>query len=165
MKELVKTSRRQPTMPQKSTYHLAVLEVTQLSPHLKRLMLTGTELGSFPPGYEGGYVKLLLHRLAQSNTTGKPERVLKRSFTVRAFDAEALTLTLDFALHKTRGPALTWADEATPGTQISIIGPGPVKMLDTTAEWFLLPGRLTALPAIAVNLEHLSDGSARSRCH
>lgn len=46
---------------------------------------------------------------------------------------------------------------ARPGDRILIGGPGPKKLLNPEADWFLLAGDMTALPAISVNLSLLPD--------
>ena len=44
---------------------------------------------------------------------------------------------------------------AQPGNRILIGGPGPKKLINMNADWFLLAGDMTALPAIKINLAHL----------
>lgn len=58
-------------------------------------------------------------------------------------------------LHEDAGRASEWAKNARPGGNILIGGPGPKKLLDNTADWCLLVGDMTALPAISVNIEQL----------
>ncbi|HCK18263.1 MAG TPA: NADPH-dependent ferric siderophore reductase, partial [Thalassospira sp.] len=55
------------------------------------------------------------------------------------------------------GPASNWAVNCKPGDVITIGGPGPKKLVDPTADWFLIVGDMTALPAVSVNLETLPD--------
>ena len=44
---------------------------------------------------------------------------------------------------------------AQPGNRILVGGPGPRKLINTSADWILLAGDMTALPAIKINLAHL----------
>ena len=42
-----------------------------------------------------------------------------------------------------------------------VSGPGPKKLVDMNADWFLIAGDMSALPAISVNLEKLPRVCAR----
>jgi len=134
-------------MSDRASRTLTVLSKRALTPNMLRIELTGDELSHFPEGYESGYVKLNVH-LPNGKTC-------VRSYTVRAFDHDAKTLTLDFVLHGDNGPASAWAMHVKEGEAVVIDGPGPVKLVDMSADWFLICGDMTALPAISVNLERL----------
>lgn len=133
-------------MPEYRTLTVAHSEL--LSPHMRRIVLEGEELADFPEGQESGYVKLLF----PAAESIKPRL---RSYTIRAFDLAQRRLTLDFVCHGDHGPASTWAGHAQIGDSIQVRGPGPTKLLDTSADWCLLVGDMSALPAISVNLERL----------
>ncbi|PYE12081.1 NADPH-dependent ferric siderophore reductase [Williamsia limnetica] len=77
-----------------------------------------------------------------------------RTYTVRAFDADAGEMTIDFALHET-GLASTWARRVQPGDGVLIAGPKHSAGLPTAADWMLIGGDETALPAIGHCLEKL----------
>ena len=47
-----------------------------------------------------------------------------RSYTVRAFDADALELTLDFVVHGDTGVAGPWARAARPGDEMLFMRAG-----------------------------------------
>ncbi|MFD1333247.1 DUF2218 domain-containing protein, partial [Methylopila musalis] len=79
---------------------------------------------------------------------GRPE---VRKYTVRSFDLAAGTLDLDFALHDDAGPGARWGAEAQPGDVVGLVGPGG--RAAKAADWLLLAGDETALPAIARILE------------
>lgn len=130
----------------KAPRNLKVSQVQQLTPNMRRISLTGDDLQDFPEGQESGYVKILL----QEN-----DQEVRRSYTIRAFDTSSKTLLLDFVCHADGGPASSWAESAQVGDQISLVGPGAKKLLDFSADWFLLAGDMTALPAISVNIEQL----------
>ncbi|MEM8940938.1 MAG: siderophore-interacting protein [Pseudomonadota bacterium] len=130
-------------------YSLTVHSNESLTPHMRRVVLTGDELADFPEDQESGYVKLLLG--------GDPEKPLRRTYTIRRFDPSLRHLTLDFVDHGDGGPASAWVRRAQPGDDITIAGPGAKKLVDNTADWFLIAGDMSALPAISVNLAQLPD--------
>ena len=133
--------------------NLAVIRKAYVTPNMLRVTLGGSELASFPEDSEGGYVKL------QPAAPGDSDKPLVRTYTIRSFhpptaDSEA-ELDIDFVTHEGEGPAAKWAMDCAPGDTIKVGGPGPRKSLDHTADWFLLVGDMSALPAISVNLERL----------
>lgn len=130
-----------------------VIRKQALSPHFIRIVLGGSGLADFPEGFEGGYIKLVLPPQAGS------EKPCLRSYTIRDYSLEACELTVDFACHgegdELQGPASQWAATVAQGDTVTIDGPGAVQRLDAQADWVLIAGDMTALPAISVNLEHL----------
>ena len=103
-------------------------------------------MSAFPPEQDGGYVKLML--------PGPDKKPLVRTYTIRSQTDAAIDI--DFALHGDHGsggPAVSWAKAVMPGETITVGGPGPAKPLKPGADWYLVLGDMTALPAIAVNLE------------
>ena len=130
---------------------LQVLHKQHITPNLVRIILGGHALSSFPEDQEGGYVKLIFPPLSGA------EKPRPRSYTIRQFDSKTQQLTLDFMVHGDNGPASAWALGVQVGDEISTDGPGSVKRVNTLADWFLLAGDMTALPAISVNLEQLPE--------
>ncbi|WP_295809759.1 siderophore-interacting protein [uncultured Nitratireductor sp.] len=129
-----------------------VLSTKMVTPNMRRVTIGGQGLATFPHGQDGGYVKLML---PGQSTANKP---LVRTYTIRRQSADALDI--DFALHGDEGsggPAVSWAQEANPGEEIRVGGPGPAKPLSPDADWYFVLGDMTALPAIAVNLATLPD--------
>ena len=122
---------------------LEVIRSTYISPHMLRVTLGGDAMDDFPADQESAYIKLLFPQPGQS-------RPLMRTYTVR--HQRNQEIDVDFALHETCGPASNWAASARPGDRILVGGPGPKKLLNSDADWFLLVGDMTALPAISVNL-------------
>lgn len=82
---------------------------------------------------------------------------LFRAYTVRSFDADAGTLTIDFARH-TAGLAEDWSKTAKPGDQLHVAGPKSSAPLPDNVEWMMFVGDDTALPAIGRALEMLPAG-------
>ncbi len=127
-----------------------------LGPHMKRVTLGGESLSDFPEDQESGYVKVLFEKDPESNTSSnQKDSFLMRSYTIRSYRASSQELDLDFLLHGDTGPASRWATGAKAGDRISVAGPGPKKLADENADWYLFVGDLTSLPAISVNLERL----------
>ncbi|SDK32443.1 NADPH-dependent ferric siderophore reductase, contains FAD-binding and SIP domains [Ferrimonas sediminum] len=117
-----------------------VSKVIPLSPHLRRIVVSGDSLSTFPEGMEGGYVKVVLPEEGG-------ERKM-RSYTIRAFDPKARELSLDFVINRHRGPATDWAATAVVGDRVGIAGPGPMKLTNYRHHSYLLVGDLTSINAI-----------------
>ncbi|WP_245569696.1 siderophore-interacting protein [Gordonia shandongensis] len=81
-------------------------------------------------------------------------RPIHRDYTVRAFDAAAGTVTVDFVLH-THGVGGTWAEKAGPGDRLGLLGPRGSHFYPVGYDWYLLAADETALPALARWLEEL----------
>ncbi len=120
----------------------------RLTPTMRRITFGGDGLIGFAlePDAWGPYVKLLIPRAG--------EAPCRRTYSVRAFDAAALTLTVDIVLHEPRGVASSWAMFAGPGDEVGVMGPGAVRV-DAGAGRLILAGDHSALPAIAFTLERL----------
>ena len=135
---------------------LTVMSKQFVSPNMVRVTLGGEGLDGFPADQQGGYIKLNLPN------PDKPGKMLVRTYTIRAQRAGRKTgeIDVDFALHADTatghaGPATQWAIAAQAGDTIPVGGPGPAKPLPDTADFYLVAGDMTALPAIAVNLAAL----------
>jgi NADPH-dependent ferric siderophore reductase len=134
---------------------------------MQRVVLGGDGLAAFSAGaFTDHYVKVLFG--ADGVTYPEPfdlERIraefpreqwpVTRTYTVRAWDPELRELTLDFVVHGDQGVAGPWAVRARPGETVRFMGPGGGYAPDTTADWHLLAGDESALPAIAAALEAL----------
>ncbi|GAA4757119.1 siderophore-interacting protein [Modestobacter marinus] len=144
-----------------------VLRTTRVTPHMIRVVLGGAGLAGFPAGeYTDHYVKLLFPPAgAPYGVPFDPEQVraelpaelwpVTRTYTVRAWDAAAGELTIDFVHHGDTGLAGPWAANAQPGDLIQLLGPGGAYAPSPDAEWHLLVGDESALPAIAAALPRL----------
>jgi NADPH-dependent ferric siderophore reductase len=118
-----------------------VSRIEELSPHLRRIVLTGDSLADFPADMTGSYVKVII---SQSDD----EAPKMRSYTIRSFDAAKRELALDFVVNRHSGPATNWAAQAEVGEQVEIAGPGPLKMTQHDHHSYLLVGDITSLNAI-----------------
>ncbi|MGV9387899.1 siderophore-interacting protein [Streptomyces olivaceus] len=148
-----------------------VVRTERLTPHMQRVVLGGEGLAAFTADTcTDHYVKLLFP--AGGATYPEPfdmERIreefpreqwpVTRTYTVRHWDAEHREMTLDFVIHGDEGLAGPWAQRVRPGETVLFMGPGGAYAPDTTADWHLLAGDESALPAIARSLEALPDGA------
>ncbi|TMR92221.1 siderophore-interacting protein [Nonomuraea basaltis] len=147
-----------------------VLRTERLSPHMVRIVLGGDGLADFATnGLTDHYVKIVFPYegveypepfsvKACRETMPREVWPRVRTYTVRAWDPDALELTLDFVVHGDQGVAGPWADRAAPGDVVFLLGPGGGYAPDPAADWHLMVGDESALPAIAASLEALPDG-------
>ena len=130
-----------------------------VTPHLVRVVLGGPGLAGFGAGeFTDHYVKLLLPDPATGAT-------IRRTYTVRRWDAAAGELWIDFVHHGDEGLAGPWAAAAQPGDEIAFNGPGGEYTPDPTADWHLFVGDASALPAISASLERVPYGVPRAGVH
>lgn len=131
---------------------LTVQTVQRLTPCMQRIVFTGEDLADFESLSADDHVKLFFVD-AQGEPTG-------RDYTPRAFDPQARTLTIDFALHEDdeTGPATRWALQARPGDMLVIGGPRGSTIVPESFDWWLLIGDESALPSIGRRLEVLPAG-------
>lgn len=163
------TEQSRPARPPRPQHVMEVLSRIQLGPSLVRLELGGDGFSTFPetPSTDA-YVKIVFARpelgleppydLAALRETLPGEDIpVTRTYTVRSVDREAGTLTLDFVVHGDEGLAGPWARDAQPGDRVAFMGPGGAYSPDPQADWHLLAGDLSAVPAIAAALEAMPD--------
>lgn len=141
-----------------------VESVMDLSPHMKRIIITGDELLDFPDDKKNAHVKAIFPNPDAVDKMPKLGMYFgfkkwMRSYTIREFDKINLQLTLDFAVNDHQGLASNWASNAQPGDHLGIAGPGDTKHTDLFAESHLFIGDFTALPAIAATIEQLPDNA------
>ncbi|MBO6563121.1 MAG: siderophore-interacting protein [Pseudomonadales bacterium] len=130
---------------------LEVVDREQVSPNLLRVTLGGAALSDFPAGFEGGYIKLVLPE--------GDDNPAMRSYTIKEFRNETSELVFDMVSHGVAGPAARWSKSMKVGDAIDIGGPGPCQKIDPTADWFLIAGDMSAVPAIQVNVETLPSSA------
>lgn len=155
------------TRPRSLPLPVSVHQVSELSDELVRVVLRAPDWSGFAePTHADSYIKLVfLTPGVDYPRPIDPARIRAelpahawprtRTYTVRAFDRVAATLTLDVVTHGTSGLAGPWARTAAPGDEALISGPGGGYSPDPGAAWHLLAGDESALPAIAVALERL----------
>ncbi|HZU50226.1 MAG TPA: siderophore-interacting protein [Mycobacterium sp.] len=150
-----------------------VVRREHLAPHMVRVVLGGNGFDTFAPSeFTDSYVKLVFvaddvdvaalpRPLTLDSFSGLPaeKQPVIRTMTVRRADAAARELTIDIVVHGEHGVAGPWAEAAEPGQPMYLMGPGGAYSPDPTADWHLLAGDESALPAIAAALEALPDNA------
>ncbi|GAB3446259.1 siderophore-interacting protein [Actinophytocola sediminis] len=152
-------SRRQET----SLWRVPVLRVEQVTPRLTRITVGGDRLAGFVSAGTDQNVMLYFYpdgvdlpdTLEAARARWSTARPLTRTYTIRRHDPATNELDFDFVLHDAPGPASDWAKHATPGDELIFVGPSPAYQPDPAADWHLLAGDETALPAIAAILDVL----------
>lgn len=137
---------------------LTVKEAWRLTPNMIRVVFAGPELAGFPEGREGGNCKLMIpdpdetkDSFAARLQSGPPP--VKRTYTVRKFDAATQELTIDFVAHGDNGPASRWASHAKPRSFLGFAGPSTPKVTRFEADWYLIAADPSAFPVAAATLE------------
>jgi NADPH-dependent ferric siderophore reductase len=158
-----------PQRPARPQVTLEVVRREQLSPHLVRIVLGGEQFDAFATNDStDAYVKIFFAKpelgleppydVAALRETLAPEDLpVTRTYTVRAVDSVARTLTIDFVVHGSDGLAGPWADAARPGDRLTFAGPGGGYRPDAEADWHLFAVDQSALPATAASLEVLPE--------
>ena len=125
----------------RSLHSFIVCRTERLNDHLIRVHLGGPGFATFQPSeLTDSYVKLQFRG---------PDGETTRTYTVRSVDAAAQEIAIDFVHHGDEGVAGPWAAAAQPGDAISLAGPGGGYAPRADADWHLLAGDLSALPAIS----------------
>ncbi|MFJ2440334.1 MULTISPECIES: siderophore-interacting protein [unclassified Streptomyces] len=149
-----------------------VVRTEWITPHMVRVVLAGEGLADFRAAGEftDHYVKVIFN--AEGVTYPEPfdlSRIREefpreqwptnRTYTVRGWDPAALEMVIDFVVHGDEGLAGPWAARAEPGETVRLLGPGGGYGPEASADWHLLVGDESALPAIAASLERMPEGA------
>jgi NADPH-dependent ferric siderophore reductase len=146
-----------------------VIRTEEVSPHIVRVVFGGNGFDTFVPiKFTDSYCKLLFLRnrvdvstlpqpltLASFQTLPFERQPVIRTLTLRRADVERREMAIDFVVHGDRGIAGPWAASAQPGEPMYLMGPSGAYAPDPGADWHLLAGDESALPAIAAALEGL----------
>src|SRR4051794_39288779 len=108
-----------------------VRSVSQVTPRVTRITLTGPELSTFASRAPAEHIKIFLPRPGESvapATVPGPDgamfpedqpRPLSRTYTPRQFRSDSLELDVDVVRHGD-GPGSSWAAQAKPGDSVVI---------------------------------------------
>lgn len=145
---------------------LTVSHITELSPAMRRITLTGGDLAGFVSASFDDHVKLIVPEapnekpnmptLGDKGLVFDPSRPkpAMRDYTPRHYNPDTHELIIDFVLHHD-GPATNWAEQAKVDSYLGIAGPRGSFVVPAGFDWHLLIGDETAIPAIARRLEEL----------
>ncbi|AEK38196.1 MAG: SIP domain-containing protein [Corynebacterium sp.] len=148
--------------------NLEVTAVADITPALRRVTLTGPDLVDFSSAGFDDDVKLFFAYPGQTEPVlptivdggirfPKEPSPLVRTYTIRAWRPEAGEhgeVDIDFVKHGV-GVATTWAYRTRPGESVHMVGPTLTKGLPAGADWTLIAGDDTTVPAIARYLDEL----------
>lgn len=160
-------------MARRAPQRAEVVSTERITPKMVRIVLSapgGGPLALDPAGNTDAYVKVILPRPGSGVVEPFDMEEVKaripaedwpvmRTYTIRWFDAETGRVALDFVVHSGEGIAGPWAEHAKPGDQVQVAGPGGAYAPDPEADWHLLVGDESALPAIATALEAMPEGA------
>lgn len=150
-----------------STTHFTVTATTWITPSLRRIHLRADDLSAFADStFTDRYVKLVFPKPGVDYPHQIDVRALRatlpanqlpdvRTYTALNLDLEAGTLDIDFVVHGDEGIAGPWAEQAKVGDTLLANGPGGSYRPDPDADWHLLAGDESAVPAIAAALDAL----------
>jgi NADPH-dependent ferric siderophore reductase len=152
--------------------NLQVTRTEWLSKHMVRVYASGDAFDSFTERYAAKeatdqYIKIffldpslnveLPVNVAELKETLPADKLpVTRTYTVRRVDRERREVVVDFVVHGDEGLAGPWAAQAKPGDWMMFNGPGGAYRPDPDADWYLLAGDDSALPAIAAAIEALA---------
>ncbi|MCO1657451.1 siderophore-interacting protein [Pseudonocardia humida] len=149
---------------------LQVQRSERVTPRMIRVTLGGEELAGFGGEGPDRRIKMFFPAPGQERpavpraASGGPvwpageARPAIRTYTVRRYDPGAGELDVDFVLHEGHGPAAAWARDARPGSWVAVSEPGGRYEPDPAADFHVVIGDETALPAVATVLEALPSG-------
>lgn len=149
-------------MAPRSANKTIVLSNELISKGMRRITLTGETLDSFGPQSVGGYFKFLFNEDGSTDVSKAIEqgkRPIMRTYTVKSFDQDNASITVDVVRHAGdhAGLASHWAEHAAAGDTISIVGPGRSQYPSFDKDSAIFVADMTALPALSVVLENLSE--------
>jgi NADPH-dependent ferric siderophore reductase len=149
---------------------LQVRRSERITPRMVRVTLTGDALAGLGGEGPDRRIKMFFPAPGQDRpavpraTSGGPvwpageARPAMRTYTVRRFDPQAGELDVDFVLHDGHGPAAAWARDARPGCWVGVSEPGGRYLPDPGADFHVVIGDESALPAVATVLAALPPG-------
>jgi NADPH-dependent ferric siderophore reductase len=149
--------------------HGRVESIEWLTPGYVRLVLNGDGLAEYAPvPCTDSYVNVAIppagspyaapFALDELKELPRDQRPFRRRITVRRWEPESRRLTLEFVTHGDEGVAGPWAARAREGDALVFTGPAGAYNPDPDADWHLMVGDESALPAIAASLEAVPPG-------
>jgi NADPH-dependent ferric siderophore reductase len=149
--------------------HLTVTRTETLTPRLRRVWFASADLSAFAASTDTDrHVKLVFPKDGVRYPEPLDMRALRdvlppedlpavRTYTALFPDVAAGTMAIDFVVHGDEGVAGPWARRAAAGDRLMVNGPGGGYRPDPSADWHLLVGDESALPAITAALGALAE--------
>lgn len=150
---------------------LTVTSTSWTTPVVRRIEFRTDDLSAFAESvFTDRYVKLVFPKAGVEYPEPLDLKALRgsvpadelpdiRTYTALFPDLEAGTLAIDFVVHGDEGIAGPWAAGARVGDTLVLNGPGGGYRPDPAADWHLLVGDESALPAIIAALDVLEPES------
>ncbi|MFC0115129.1 siderophore-interacting protein [Kibdelosporangium aridum] len=161
-------ARRQPT----KLWRVPVLRTQRITPRMARITVGGPQIDDFVGAGTDENVMLYLYEpgaelpepltLESARTAMSRVRPYMRTYTIRRHDPVTNEIDFDFVLHGDHGPASKWAANAKPGDEVIFVGPSPAYQPNLDADWHLLIGDETALPAISAIMQALAGKTVKA---
>ena len=148
-----------------------VTRVEQLTPNMVRVVVGGAGLAGLNAGaYTDHYIKVLFpppgvtypepfDNASIRESMPREAWPVVRTYTIRRWLPEVQEMWVDFVVHGDAGIAGPWAARAQPGDPFRFMGPGGGYAPNPAADWHLLAGDESALPAIAAALDGMPAGA------
>ena len=125
-----------------------VCRVQQLTPHMRRITISGAAITGYLHDRPGQWVKLF------APNGGTDGGRVGRAYTIRHYRPQQDEFDIDCVLHDS-GPMSRWAAAATVGQVLEVSGVRGGFPIDAELPWILLAGDQAAMPAIAAIMEAL----------
>jgi NADPH-dependent ferric siderophore reductase len=157
--------------PVRAATAAVVTRVEQLTPHMVRIVVGGDALSRIEAGaFTDHYVKVLFSPAgvtypepfdvaAIRETMPRQAWPVVRTYTIRKWLPDVPEMWIDFVVHGDEGIAGPWAARAEPGDPFRFLGPGGGYTPSLDADWHLLAGDESALPAIGGALDGMPAGA------
>lgn len=137
---------------------MTVTAKTWITPNMIRITYAANWIKDLPSGIEGAHCKLFLPKdndtpatLADQIENGPRPDV--RTYTIRYIRPDLGELDIDFVDHGDTGPASAFARRCVPGDFNGFAGPGPIKLKNYYADYYVVAADMSALPVAAATLE------------
>lgn len=136
---------------------LTVTNTQSITPRVRRITFSTTDMARFEK-QDAIHLRIMVNFddfLTQRKSQGPDPDVVPvwRRYTVRAVDPSSNHVMIDFFLHDTDGPGVNWAKSAQPGDKVGISSLSGCGF--KPADWYLIAGDETSLPAIGRLVEDL----------
>jgi NADPH-dependent ferric siderophore reductase len=151
---------------------LVVRRTERVTPHLIRITATPADPGDLAPfaatPHTDAYIKVVFPQpgvaypepfdMATARALPREQWPALRTYTLRAVRVDDGEIDIDLVHHGDVGLAGPWAAALRPGDEFHVMGPGGAYSPDPDADWHLMVGDESALPAIGAALSTVPEG-------